>query len=86
MQTLLSANQSAHTILVILSIITSAGREVKDSRRSGMSQSCFLGTTLGTQSQQIFGFSQLFDEVRAELVPHISISRSLRVLTYSRKK
>ena len=33
-----------------LYFITWAERQVKDSRRSGMSQSCFFGTTLGTQS------------------------------------
>ena len=60
------------------SVITSAEREVKDSRRSGMFQSCFLGTILGTQSPWVFDLNGLFDEVRAELLR--GISRSLRVL------
>ena len=59
-------------------IITSAEREVKDSRRSGMYQSCNFLTRLGKQSLQVFGSIRLFDEVRAELVR--DISRSLRFL------
>ena len=59
-------------------VITSVGREVKDSRLSGMYQSWLFLTRLGTQSLQVFGFIRLFDEVRAELVR--DISRSLRFL------
>ena len=58
--------------------ITSAEREVKDSRRSGMYQSCNFLTRLGKQSLQVFGSILLFDEVRAELVR--DISRSFRFL------
>ena len=58
--------------------ITSAEREVKDSRRSGMYQSYHFLTRLGMQSLYVFGFFRLFDEVRAELVR--DISRSLRFL------
>ena len=47
------------------SIITSAGREVKYSRRSGMSQSCFFWDKIGHAMS--VGFL-LFDEMRAELV------------------
>ena len=57
---------------------TSAEREVKNSRRSGMYQSSLFLTRLSTQSLQVFGFIRLFDEVRAELVR--DISRSLRFL------
>ena len=59
-------------------IITSAEREVKVSRRSGMYQSCIFLTSLGKQSLLVFGSIRLFDEVRAELVR--DISRSLRFL------
>ena len=55
--------------------ITSAEREVKDSRRSGMYQSCNFLTRLGKQSLWVFGSVRLFD---AELVR--DISRSLRFL------
>ena len=58
--------------------ITSAEREVKDSRRSGMYQSCNFLTRLGKQSLLVFGSIRLFDEVRAQLVR--DISRSLRFL------
>ena len=47
-------------------LITSAEREVKHSRRSGMSQSCFFGDKIG--HARSIGFIRLFDEVRAELV------------------
>ena len=59
-------------------IITAAEREVKDSRCSGMYQSCHFLTRLGKHSLQVFGSIRLFDEVRAELVR--DISRSLRFL------
>ena len=59
-------------------LITSAEREVKDSRRSGMYQSCNFLTRLGKQSLYVFGSIRLFDEVRAELVR--DVSRSLRCL------
>ena len=62
------------------SLITSAGREVKDSRRSGMSQGCFFGTRLGKQSPWIFGLNRLFDEVRTELLR--DMTRSLGVLWF----
>ena len=62
----------------IKNLFTSAEREVKDSRRSGMYQSCNFLTRLGKQSLQVFGSIRLFDEVRAELVR--DISRSLRFL------
>ena len=39
----------------IIRVFTSAEREVKESRRSGMYQSCFFGTGLGKQSLQILG-------------------------------
>ena len=58
--------------------ITSAEREVKDSRCSGMYQSCHFLTRLSKQSLYVFGSIRLFDEVRAELVQ--DISRSLRFL------
>ena len=48
--------------------ITSVECKVKHSQRSGMSQSFFLGTRLGMQSLQVFGFIRLFDKVSAELV------------------
>ena len=60
-----------------LYFITWAERQVKDSRRSGMSQSSFFETRLGTQSSWVFSLSWLFDEVRAEFAR--DISRSLRV-------
>ena len=63
-----------------LVIFTSAEREVKDSRRSAMYQSCLSLTRLGLQSLYVFGFIRLFDEVRAELVR--DISRSLRFLWF----
>ena len=56
-------------------VFTSAEREVKDSRRSGMYQSCNFLTRLGKQGLWIFGSVRLFD---AELVR--DISRSLRFL------
>ena len=59
-------------------IITSAEREVKVSRRSGMYQSYNFLTRLGMQSLKVFGFIRLFYEVRAEL--NRDISRSLRFL------
>ena len=49
-----------------------------------MSRSFFLGTRLGMQSLQVFGFIWLFDKVSAELV--WDISRSARFLCYQRKK
>ena len=49
-------------------IFTSADREVKVSRRSGMYQSYNFLTRLGMQSLLVFGFIRLFDEVRAELI------------------
>ena len=49
-------------------LFTSAEHEVKDSRRSGMYQSCHFLTRLGKRSLQVFGSIRLFDEVRAELV------------------
>ena len=53
----------------MIKIFTSAEREVKDSRRSGMSAPKLLfWTRLGTQSLYVVGFIRLFDEVRAELV------------------
>ena len=55
-------------------LFTSAEREVKDSRRSGMYQSCHFLTRLGKQSLKVFGSIRLFDEVRAELVQDISRS------------
>ena len=61
-----------------LSFFTSAEREVKDLRRSGMYQSYNFLTRLGKQSLYVFGSIRLFDEVRAELVR--DISRSLRFL------
>ena len=52
-----------------MNLITSAEREEKDSRRSGMYQSwLFFLTRLGTQSLQVVGFVRPFDEVKAELV------------------
>ena len=62
----------------IYTTITSAEREVKDSQRSGMHQSCHFLTRLSKQSLYVFGSIRLFDEVRAELVR--DISRSLRFL------
>ena len=59
-------------------LVTSAEREVKVSRRSGMYQSCNFLTRLGKQSLQVCGSIRLFDEVRAELVR--DISRSLPLL------
>ena len=47
------------------------GARVKDSRRSGVSQSCFL---------HVFGFIRLFDELRAELIR--DISRSVRFFKF----
>ena len=61
-----------------IKLITSAEREVKDSRHLGMYQSYNFLTRLGMQSLLVFGFIRLFDEVRAELVR--DISRSLRFL------
>ena len=52
--------------------ITWAKRQVKDSPRSGMSQSCL------NEKSVSFGLSRLFDEVRTDLVR--DISRSLPVL------
>ena len=63
---------------VICLVITSAEREVKDSRCSGMYKSCNFLTRLGKQSLWVFGSIWLFDEVIAELVR--DISRSLRFL------
>ena len=57
-------------------LVTSAEREVKVSRRSGMYQSYNFLTRLGMQSLQVFDFIRLFDEVRAESIR--DISRSLR--------
>ena len=71
-------NTSIENYFFIVLIITSAEREVKDSRRSAMYQSCLSLTRLGAQSLYVFGFIRLFDEVRAELVRYIS--RSLRFL------
>ena len=71
-------NTSIENYFFIVLIITSAEREVKDSRRSAMYQSCLSLTRLGLQSLYVFGFIRLFDEVRAELVR--DISRSLRFL------
>ena len=65
-------------IVIETYFITLAEREAKDSRRSGMYQSCHFLARLGTQSLKVFGFIRLFDEVRAELVR--GISRSLRFL------
>ena len=49
--------------------ITWAKRQVKDSRRSGTSQSCFFTETgLGTLKSVRFRLSRPFDEVIAELV------------------
>ena len=67
-------------IFCLNTFITSAEREVKDSRRSGMYQSYNFLTRLGKQSLQVFGSIRLFDEVRAELVR--DISRSLRFLWF----
>ena len=58
----------------ILPLVTSAEREGKDSRRSGMYQRCNFLTRLGMQSLEVVGFFRLFDEVRAELVRDISRS------------
>ena len=54
-------------------LITSAEREVKVSRHSGMYQSYNFLTRLDMQSLQVFGFIWLFDKVRAELIRDISI-------------
>ena len=42
--------QNVHKQMQVLFLITSAEREVKDSRRSGMYQSCIFLTGLGKQS------------------------------------
>ena len=42
--------QNFHKQMQVLFLITSAEREVKDSRRSGMYQSCNFLTRLGKQS------------------------------------
>ena len=69
-------NQIARTISVISTRSSMlrfyfGGARVKDSRRSGVSQSCFL---------YVFGFIRLFDELRAELIR--DISRSVRFFNF----
>ena len=64
--------------LLLRLVFTSAEREVKVLRRSGMYQSYNFLTRLGMQSLWVFGFIRLFDEVRAELIR--DISKSLRFL------
>ena len=62
----------------LLRVITSAEREVKDWRRSGMYQNCIFFDKIGQAKSAVFGSIRLFDEVRAELVR--DILRSLRFL------
>ena len=50
------------------SFITSVEREVKDSRRSGITQSCFICDKIEHSKSVGFRFIRLFDEVRTELV------------------
>ena len=71
---------SIYIVLYSKLLITWAERQVKDSRRSGISQSCSFWTKLGRQSLLVFGLSGLFDEVRAELVR--DILKSLSVLWF----
>ena len=52
-------------------LITSAEREVRDLRGSGMSWSFLGGTRLSMQSLWVFGFIRPVDEVRAEPVQDI---------------
>ena len=68
----------------MVTVFTSAQREVKNSRRTGMSQSCFFGDEIGHTKSLRFGCIRLFDEVISELVR--DISRSVPFLCYSKKK
>ena len=61
-------------------LFTSRSGEVKDSRRSGMSQSWYFGDKIGHAKSVGFRFYSAIDEGRAELVR--DISRSFRFLWF----
>ena len=64
---------------LLLCVITSAGREVKHSRCSGKSQSCFFCDKIrDAKSVGFWFYLAISDEVRTELVR--DSSRSLRFL------
>ena len=71
----LSRRQMTFSFCLLNQPITSARREVKDSRRSGMSQSCFFWDEIGqAKSVDIRSESAKVDEVRTELLRDITRS------------